>query len=82
VLWLALDQAWYWVLTNLVTTVAFNELQVLTQPMQLVADWDTYRRHGWRNLASGATTSTRRRGSDVRVIPMPFPGGAGISVVF
>jgi hypothetical protein len=81
VLWLAFDQAWYWVLTNFVTTIAFNELQVLTQPMQLVGDWATYRRAGWRNMA--VATSPRQRGrSDVRVLPMPFPGGAGVVVTF
>jgi hypothetical protein len=83
VVWLGFHQAWYWVVTNLVTTVAFNEIQVLTQPMQLVADWDTYRRAGWRNLARGGPRS-RHDGSasSVRVMPMPFPGGAGVAVTF
>ena len=75
----AFDQQWYWVLTNFATSILFNEIQVLTQPMQLVADYQTYQRDRWRSLADGRVV---RRRSDVRVVPTLMPGGAGVVVVF
>ncbi len=77
VLWLAFRQPWYSVLSNFAITVAFNEIQVLTQPLQLVNDWHTYQQDRWRTIATG-----RPRPSTVRVSPLVWPGGAGVNVQF
>ena len=72
-----LTSSWITVATNLVATVAFNEIQVLTQPTQLVRDREQYTRDGWRTMAART-----RRNEGVRITPVPYLGGAGVIVQF
>ncbi len=63
--------------SNLLVTIGFNELQVLSQPTQLIRDRETYDRDHWRMMAS----ATRPRNT-VRWSPVVLPGGVGVAGMF
>jgi hypothetical protein len=75
VLWFGYGQAWYWVAINFVSTVALNELQILTQPVGLIDAWARYRR--------GALDEPRRAPSSRAAWrPVVTPAGLGIVGTF
>jgi hypothetical protein len=76
ILWLGFQQPWYRVVTSFAATSVGAELQILTQPTQLMNDWEAYERDGWRTLEA------RRARPKARVIPLAYPGGAGLLVEF
>ena len=78
ILWLGYQQGPLTVIGNFALTIGFHELQVLTQPAQLIQDRTTYHRDNWRPLAFAPP----RRPPGIQVMPVPFPGGAGLIVVF